>query len=42
MTDLYKKQISIIQSTIGNFSEAFEVYTNKFKEVDFNLKKTLW
>lgn len=38
LTDLYKKQISIIQATIGNFSDAFVANKQKFKEIDFNLE----
>lgn len=37
VTNLYKKQISIIQATIGNFSNAFAENNQKFKEVDFNI-----
>lgn len=37
ITNLYKKQISIIQATIGNFSNAFAENNQKFKEIDFNI-----
>lgn len=37
LTDLYKKQINIIQSTIGNFSIAFRENNHKFKEIDYNI-----
>lgn len=37
LTNLYKKQISIMQSTINNFSNAFVTNNKKFKEIDFNL-----
>jgi hypothetical protein len=40
LTNLYKKQISIIQATIGNFSNAFEANNQKFKEIDFNIGET--
>ncbi|XP_067207020.1 uncharacterized protein [Linepithema humile] len=39
LTNLYKKQVSIIKSTINDFSDAFEKNSQKFKEVDFNLNK---
>lgn len=38
LTNLYKKQISIIQATIGNFSNTFASNNIKFKEIDFNLE----
>ncbi|XP_072758657.1 uncharacterized protein [Anoplolepis gracilipes] len=37
LANLYKKQISIMQSTINNFSNAFIANNQKFKEIDFNL-----
>lgn len=38
LTELYKKQISIMQSTIGNITTAFASNQQKFKEIDFNLE----
>jgi hypothetical protein len=39
LTNLYKKQISIMRSTINDFSNAFTATKQKFKEIDFNLNK---
>jgi hypothetical protein len=39
LTNLYKKQISIMRSTINDFSDAFIANNGKFKEIDFNLHK---
>lgn len=37
--NLYKEQISIIQSTASHFSKTFVKHGRKFKEVDFNLNQ---
>ncbi|XP_067204288.1 uncharacterized protein [Linepithema humile] len=39
LTELYKKQISIMRSTINQFSLAFAENKHKFEEIDFNLYK---
>lgn len=37
LTELYKKQISVMQSTLNEYSDIFAANNQKFKEIDFNI-----
>lgn len=39
LTNLYKKQINVIQSSINTFSDLFKAHAKQFEEVNYNLEK---